>query len=127
MLFRSLPEPATLDAVTASGGPARPLDRLDALRTIAVADLRELTLADPTDPTAVLDVRTNAGEAAIDPATGRVLASRDATLVERLDGVMRMLHTGRGAAVLGLLLGACAASRSEGKSSRRIWKPGRRS
>lgn len=111
--FGLLPETATLDAstiTTASGGPALPLDRLAALRTIDVADLRELTFADPVDPTAVLTVKTAAGEAAIDPATGRVVASLPATLVDRIDGVVRLLHTGRGAAALGLVFGLSAAS-----------------
>ncbi len=107
--FGFLPEAASVETATASGGTALPIDRLAALRTVDVADLRELTLADPTDPADTLRLRTAAGEAAIDPATGRVIASAPATLVDRIDGIVRMVHTGRGAAALGLVLGLSAA------------------
>lgn len=107
--FGFLPEAASVETATASGGTALPIDRLVALRGVDVADLRELTLADPTDPTDTLRLHTAAGEAAIDPATGRVIASAPATLVDRIDGIVRMVHTGRGAAALGLVLGLSAA------------------
>lgn len=108
--FGFLPEAASVETATASGGTALPIDRLAALRTVDVADLRELTLADPTDPADTVRLRTAAGEAAIDPATGRVIASAPATLVDRIDGIVRMVHTGRGAAALGLVLGLSAAT-----------------
>jgi sulfite reductase (NADPH) flavoprotein alpha-component len=108
--FGLLPEAAGVETATASGGAALPLDRLAGLAAIDVASLRELTFADPADPTAVLRVRTAAGEAAIDPATGRVIANAPAGLLDRIDGVVRMLHTGRGAAAFGLVLGLSAAT-----------------
>ncbi len=108
--FGFLPEAASVETATASGGKALPIGRLAALTTVDVADLRELTLADPTDPADTIRLRTAAGEAAIDPATGRVIASASATIVDRIDGIVRMVHTGRGAAALGLVLGLSAAS-----------------
>lgn len=108
--FDLLPEEAVLEAPDPAGGPALPITRVSALRSIDVADLRELTFADPTVSTDVLRVKTSAGEAAIDPATGRVVASLPVTLLDRVDGVVRLLHTGRGAAALGLVLGLSAAS-----------------
>lgn len=108
--FDLLPEAAVLEAPDPTGGPALPLSRLSALRAIDVADLRELTLADPAVATDVVRVKTAAGEAAIDPATGRVVASLPATVLDRVDGVVRLLHTGRGAAALGLVFGLSAAS-----------------
>ena len=108
--FGLLPEPAAVEAVAASGGTALPVARLAALRATDVADLRELAFADPTDPADTFRLKTAAGEAAIDPATGRVLADAPASLVDRIDGVVRLLHTGRGAAALGLVLGLAAAS-----------------
>ncbi len=108
--FGFLPEAASVETATASGGKAMAVGRLAALRTVDVADLRELTLADPTDPADTIRLRTAAGEAAIDPATGRVIASASATIVDRIDGIVRMVHTGRGAAALGLVLGLSAAS-----------------
>jgi len=107
--FGLLPEAEAVAAVGGGGRPL-PLDRLGALAAIDVASLRELTLADPSDPTDVLRVRTAAGETAIDAATGRVLAQVPAGLADRIDGVVRMLHTGRGAAAFGLVLGLSAAS-----------------
>ncbi|MCE1235762.1 MAG: PepSY domain-containing protein [Hyphomicrobiales bacterium] len=108
--FGLLPEPAGVETVAASGGAALPVGRLAALGAVDVADLRELAFADPADPTDTVRLKTAAGETAIDPATGRVLASAPATLVDRVDGVVRLLHTGRGAAALGLVLGLSAAS-----------------
>lgn len=108
--FDLLPEAAVLEVPIASGGPALPIARLSALQTIDVADLRELTLADPSVADDVFRVKTAAGEAAIDPATGRVVASLATTTLDRVDGVVRLLHTGRGAAALGLVFGLSAAS-----------------
>lgn len=108
--FDLLPEAAAVETATASGGTALPIGRLVALRGVDVADLRELTLADPTDPADTLRLRTAAGEEAIDPATGRVIASAPATIVDRVDGIVRMVHTGRGAVALGLVLGLSAAT-----------------
>lgn len=108
--FDLLPEAAVLEAPAARGGPALPLDRLAALAQIDVADLRELTLADPAVADDVHRMKTASGEIAIDPATGRVVASLAATVLDRIDGVVRLLHTGRGAAALGLVFGLSAAS-----------------
>lgn len=109
--FEILPDTRVEAArVAASGGVPAPLGRLAALVATDVADLRELTFADPTDPTDVLRLTTASGEATIDPATGTVLSSAPLGLLGRVDAVVRVLHTGRGAWALGLLLGLSAAS-----------------
>lgn len=96
--------------LTASGGAPAPVGSLAALQSVRLGDLRELTFPAPGDATDTYVLRTTAGEAVIDPATGHQLAFTPASLLEKLDGAMRMLHTGRGAALLGLLLGLSALS-----------------
>lgn len=108
--FGLLPEAAETPAVAASGDPAAPIGRLAALAAVDVADLRELTFADPAVPGDTFRLRTTAGEAVVDPATGRTLAFAPATLVDRIGDVVRLLHTGRGAWALALLLGLAAAT-----------------
>lgn len=95
--------------VVASGGASAAVGSLPALRTVAAADLRELTFPAPDDPTDTYDLRTTQGEAQIDAATGARLSFVPATRLERLDDLIRTLHTGRSAWLLGLLLGLCSA------------------
>lgn len=101
-----VPEPV----FTVSGGPPLPVETVAALRAVDVADLRELTLPAPGDRTDTYGLRTSAGEIRIDPATGKTLAFTPVPLLERVQDVAVMLHTGRGAWMLGLLLGLSAAS-----------------
>ncbi len=108
--FGLLPEPAALETVAGRGGAALPLARLSVLGGTAVADLRELTLPDPTTVGEPILLKTASGETAIDPATGAVLARVEAGPLDRIDAIVRMLHTGRGAALFGLLLGLSAAA-----------------
>ncbi len=99
---------APAPVVTASGGTPASVGSLSMLRTARLSDLRELTFPAPGDATYTYVLRTVSGEAVIDPATGDRLAFTPAALQERLDGFFRMLHTGRGAWLLGLLLGLSA-------------------
>ncbi|WP_029003206.1 PepSY domain-containing protein [Azorhizobium doebereinerae] len=92
-------------AVVASGGVPAPVGTLAALKSVDVADLRELTFPAPDDRLDTYSLRTSAGEARIDMATGAQLAFMPATALDRLQDLIRMLHTGRGAWVLGLWLG----------------------
>lgn len=107
--FGLIPEVQTpAPEITASGGAPAPVGSLSALKTARLSDLRELTFPAPGDATDTYVLRTGAGEAVIDASTGDRLAFTPATLLERLDGFFRMLHTGRGAWLLGLLLGFSA-------------------
>jgi sulfite reductase (NADPH) flavoprotein alpha-component len=109
--FGLLPESAVdLPAVTASAGTPAPIGRLAALAAVDVADLVELTFADPGVPGDVVGLKTRAGEAAVDPVGGAVLAFAPATLLDRVGTVVRLLHTGRGAWALGLVLGLSSAA-----------------
>ncbi|MFS8039524.1 PepSY domain-containing protein [Xanthobacter sp. AM11] len=97
-------------AVTASGDTPAPVGTLAALRSAPLAELRELSFPDPADPTDVFTLRTAAGEARIDAATGAALAFAPATGLEQINDLVRTLHTGRGAWLLGLLLGLASAA-----------------
>ncbi|MFG1201208.1 PepSY domain-containing protein [Xanthobacter aminoxidans] len=108
--FGLLPETAaTTPAVTASGGAPAPVGTLTGLNSVKLRDLRELTFPDPADPTEVFTLVTADGERLVDAATGATLAMTPATALERMNHLVRTLHTGRGAWVLGLLLGLASA------------------
>lgn len=108
--FDLLPERAEAPSIAAADGAPLPLGRVEALARVDVADLRELTLADPTVPGDVFRLVTRSGEAVVDPTTGRTLAFAPATVLDRLDDLVRVLHTGRGVWALALLLGLAAAT-----------------
>ncbi|MEP9350715.1 PepSY domain-containing protein [Xanthobacter sp. KR7-225] len=108
--FGLLPETAGASpAVTASGGTPAPVGTLAGLKAAKLGDLRELTFPDPADPADVFTLVTAEGETVIDAATGAALASTPATALERVNDLVRALHTGRGAWMLGLLLGLASA------------------
>jgi sulfite reductase (NADPH) flavoprotein alpha-component len=111
--FGFIPDPAA-DAmpamVSGSGGPAAPLGSLYGLRSIAVSDLRELTFPAAGDPADVFTATTVDGQSSIDASTGYILAYTPANLWDRLRQAVVMVHTGRGAWAIGLLLGAASAS-----------------
>lgn len=109
--FGLIPEtPAITPAVTPSGGPPAPVGTLAALKAVPLQDLRELGFPDPSDPTDVFTLRTTAGESLVDAATGVTLAVTPATMVDRVNDVIRTLHTGRGAWMLALMLGLASAA-----------------
>lgn len=108
--FGLLPETAaTPPAVSGSGGMPAPVATLSGLKVVKLQDLRELTFPDPADPTDVFTLTTADGERLVDAATGATLAMTPATALERMNDLVRTLHTGRGAWVLGLLLGLASA------------------
>lgn len=78
------------------------------LRETQVNRLRELTFPYPGDPTDVFTLKTGAGEGYLDQGTGATLAWVDAGAWRRATETIYMLHTGQGAAFLGLILGLMA-------------------
>lgn len=78
------------------------------LRDTPVSDLRALTFPYPGDPTDVFKLTTDIGEGYIDQGTGKVLIWADAGLWQRVSETIYMLHTGQGAALLGMILGLMA-------------------
>ena len=108
--FGYLPEanatPPVPDAVSGETGFA--VKDIHALRATPVSALRELTFPYPDDPTDVYTLKTNTGEGYIDQGNGRLLLWSDAGIWQKISETIYMLHTGRGAAVLGMLLGMMA-------------------
>ena len=109
--FGFIPErDAAIPALVASAGAPAQVGTLGALKAVDVADLRELTFPAPGDNAGVYRLRSSAGEAWIDAATGEALAFAPATTLDRIQDLVRILHTGQGAWALGLWLGLSAAA-----------------
>ncbi|MDE4062619.1 PepSY domain-containing protein [Phaeobacter gallaeciensis] len=103
------------------------LDRLAGLSEIPVADLRELSFPYPGDTTDVFTLKTDRGTGYLDQGDGALLAWADLTGWERVSETIYMLHTGQGAAVLGLVLGLMALGvPAMGATGVLIWLAGRR-
>lgn len=99
-------EPASLDApVAVSGRTGLALARMDALRATPVAELRELSFPAPADPQDVFTLKTERGVGYVDPGSGTLLAWQGLSLEQRVSETIYTLHTGQGAALLGLVLG----------------------
>jgi sulfite reductase (NADPH) flavoprotein alpha-component len=107
--FGLLPDaPAPLVASSPSGLAAMPVAGIATLADTSVTALRELTWPYPGDPADVFTLKTDRATVLIDPGTGAVLGAAPRTLWQRAGDLVLMLHTGRGAAALGLLLGLSA-------------------
>ncbi|MDO9524568.1 MAG: PepSY domain-containing protein [Gemmobacter sp.] len=107
--FGFVPEgagPPRMPAVSGQTGVA--LADMPALRDTPVSALRDLTFPAPGDLTDAYALKTSVGEGYLDQGTGLVVAWADTGAWETVDETIYMLHTGRGAAVLGLILGLMA-------------------
>jgi sulfite reductase (NADPH) flavoprotein alpha-component len=106
---------------------AAPAD-IPLLRDTTVYTLRELTFPYPDDPTDVFTLKTDTGTALMDQGNGQTLVQAPLTGWQRVSETIYMLHTGQGAAVLGLILGAMAlAIPGMAVTGWLIWLAGRRS
>ena len=92
----------------AQGGPALPVDQIEALRGIDLSQLRELTFPNPADPTDFFRLTTAAGEGYVDPVSGALLAWQDHTVGRQIYEFIYRMHTGRGLWWVGVLLGLSA-------------------
>ena len=90
------------------GGTPAPIGSLTALAATPLADLRELVFPAEGDATDVFTLTTNAGQGFVDQATGDMLSFTPNSLSQSVYETFYMLHTGQGAAWLGLLLGLTA-------------------
>ncbi|MBB1498113.1 PepSY domain-containing protein [Paracoccus sp. MC1862] len=108
--FDLLPDGASTPAFPAevSGQTGMDLAGASALQELPVAAFRSLSLADPTDPTDVHALKTDQGTGYLDQGTGELLAWADLSAWQQVSETIFMLHTGQGAAVLGLVLGLMA-------------------
>ncbi|MDR2852976.1 MAG: PepSY domain-containing protein [Burkholderiaceae bacterium] len=92
-----------------ASAPPLPIGRMAAL-DIGLSSLRQLTFPSPDAPGDVIELDTGDGTGAVDPATGQWLGFQSADGWQRMNGLVRMLHTGQGLWWLGLLLGAASLS-----------------
>lgn len=108
--FDLLPEAELPSAFQAapSGRTGAALASIDLLGETPVSELRELTFPYPGDPTDVFTLKTERGTGHVDQGTGALLAWSAPTGWERVSETIYMLHTGQGAATLGLVLGLMA-------------------
>lgn len=91
-----------------SGLTGAKVETIDLLLRTRVSELRELAFPYPDDATDVFTVKTDQGTGYVDQGTGAQLAWIDLTIWEHVSETLYMLHTGQGAAALGLLLGVMA-------------------
>ncbi|BBU59664.1 NADPH flavoprotein (plasmid) [Mameliella alba] len=108
--FDLLPDSAAASAMPTevSGETGFVLDQMATLMQTPVAELRELSFPYPGDATDVFTLKTDRGTGYLDQGTGGLLSWSDLTGWERVSETIYMLHTGQGAATLGLVLGLMA-------------------
>lgn len=127
--FDLLPDGPVQPAMPAevSGQVGFALADMPVLRATQVSELRELTFPYANDAQDVFTIKTDQGTGYIDQGTGAVLAWRDLTGWQHLSETIYMLHTGQGAAALGLVLGLMALGVPVmGVTGVLIWLAGRR-
>ena len=127
--FDLLPSNGGADILPAevSGQTGAALAAMPLLAETPVSALRELTFPYPGDATDVFTLKTGRGSGYLDQGTGATLAWAEAGLRDRLDETVFILHTGQGAAAVGLALGLMAlAVPAMAASGVAIWLSGRR-
>ncbi|MDK3019382.1 PepSY domain-containing protein [Pseudodonghicola flavimaris] len=127
--FDLLPDGGAIPAMPTevSGETGFPLDQMATLLQTPVAELRELSFPYPGDATDVFTLKTDRGTGYLDQGTGALVAWADLTGWERVSETIYMLHTGQGAATLGLVLGMMALGvPAMGVTGVLIWLAGRR-
>ena len=127
--FDLLPDGAArpADPAVVSGRMAFPLDRMAVLQDVPVSALRKLAFPYAGDAQDVFTLSTDAGTGLIDQGTGALLSWADRTPWQQVSETIYMLHTGQGAATLGLVLGLIALSVPVmGVTGALIWVAGRR-
>jgi sulfite reductase (NADPH) flavoprotein alpha-component len=111
--FGVLPDGAAAQVsapVQPSGAARLPPGQLAALQAVDLSALRELTFPYGDDLTDTYTLTTAQGIAHVDASTGQVLGFTPTGLARQLHETIVMLHTGRGAWPLALLLGLAALS-----------------
>ncbi|MBX3574331.1 MAG: PepSY domain-containing protein [Mesorhizobium sp.] len=127
--FGVLPDQAVVPDLPAkvSGETGLPLASMPLLAATPVEALRELSFPYPGDATDVFTLKTDLGTGYLDQGTGATLGWSDLSGWERASETIYMLHTGKGAALLGLVLGLMAlAVPAMGVTGAVLWLAGRR-
>lgn len=91
-----------------SGKTGLALAEMAALQVTPANEMRELSFPAPDDPEDVFTLKTDRGIGQVDQGTGKLLSWQELSVSQQLSETIDMLHTGRGAAVLGVLLGLMA-------------------
>lgn len=128
-VFGLLPEGANAPAFPAnvSGKTGVALTSVALLQETMADDLLSLNFPATGDATDVFTLKIAGGEAYIDQGNGALLAWSDAGWVDKVTRLITMLHTGRGVAWLGLVLGFSAlAVPVLGWTGMIVWLRGRR-
>lgn len=126
--FGFLPDQAVVPKLpsTVSGRTGAPLARMSMLASTPVSVLRELSFPYRGDATDVFTLKTDSGTGYLDQGTGETLGWSDLSGWERASETVYMLHTGQGAALLGLMLGLMAlAVPVMGATGTILWLVGR--
>ncbi len=101
-------------------------DHLAALTALSGDDLRSISLPREGVTGQAYAVEVDAGAGYVDPVTGEMLTWQDRGIGGQVMDLMHLLHTGQGAAVLGLVLGVMALSVPIlGGSGLLVWAAGR--
>jgi sulfite reductase (NADPH) flavoprotein alpha-component len=127
--FDLLPDGAArpADPAAVSGQMDFPLDRMAVLQDVPVDALRKLGFPYAGDAQDVFTLSTDAGTGLIDQGTGELLSWAGLSPWQQVSETIYMLHTGQGAAVLGLILGLVALSVPlMGATGALVWVAGRR-
>jgi sulfite reductase (NADPH) flavoprotein alpha-component len=127
--FDLLPDGGALpaDPAEVSGETGFAPGEMSKLHQTPVAELRELTFPYPGDATDVFTLKTDRGTGYLDQGDGTLLAWADLGAWARVSETIYMLHTGQGAAVLGLVLGLMALGvPAMGVTGVLVWLAGRR-
>lgn len=128
-IFGLLPQgpdtPPFPTAVSGSIGVAP--ESIGALQITPVERLRDLTFPVAGDATDVFTLQTDTGTGYIDQGTGDLLAWQGMDAWSRASETIYMLHTGKGAPLLGLVLGLIALTIPlMGVTGALVWARGRR-
>jgi sulfite reductase (NADPH) flavoprotein alpha-component len=127
--FDLLPDGAALPAFPSevSGETGRALSGIAVLEATPVMELRALNFPARNDVKDVYTLKTDQGMGYVDQGTGLTLVWADLSGWASLSEVIYMLHTGQGAAALGLILGLSALCVPVmGASGVLVWWTGRR-
>lgn len=108
--FDLLPDgaPSAVTEAEGSGRTGMPVADMDMLKRTPVSELRSLSFPDPADAADVFTLKTDRGIGHLDQGTGALLTWSEPSAWQRVSATLYMLHTGRGAAALGLILGFMA-------------------
>jgi len=127
--FDLLPDGEATPAFTAgvSGETGARLSDMALLAATPVSELRDLSFPYAGDASDVFRLSTEAGTGYLDQGTGMVLGWADRGTWEQVSETIYMLHTGEGAALLGLVLGVMALGiPAMGVTGVLVWLAGRR-